>query len=358
MPEREPTTNASLPLADLNSINEVAGADLRRLKGAHFFITGGTGYIGRWLLESLCNANRQLKLQIKATVLSRRPGDFAKRNPHLARDECLKLVEGDVRDFSINGEKYSHLIHGATDIAANTSDLDLFHVAVTGSRHIMNFARAHGVENVLLLSSGAVYGQFPDGVARASEALPCVANVSSQRSAYGLGKIASEWLINTYGQQWGLSCKSARLFAQIGPNLPLDAHFAAGNFIRDVLQREPITIRGNGSALRSYMYAIDMVTWLWAILVRGQAASVYNVGSEQAVSIQDLARTVNRVAGANEGNIRQLGRPDEGVAPSHYLPDTTLARKELGLELTVPLEDAVRRTLHWSRLRQRSLAYD
>lgn len=338
------------PITDIEAIAQTARADLMALREARIFITGGTGYIGRWLLESLCHANRALDLKLEATVLSRRPTEFARKHPHLASDKCINLIAGDVRNFTCCHQGFSHLIHAATDVVASTTALDIFDVTVTGTKHVLEFARSQGVGEVLLLSSGAVYGQFPDHIKRAPESLPCLPDVTTQLGSYGLGKIATEWLGNTYGQQYGFSCKSARVFAQIGPYLQLDAHFAAGNFIRDVLQGESIVIKGDGTAQRSYMYATDMVTWLLAILVRGRAGSAYNVGSEYGVSIQKLAETIVCVAGEEKVDLKVLGHPVPGAASSKYIPDTTLAMKELGLSITVPFEDAIRRTLKWYRL--------
>jgi len=161
--------------------------------------------------------------------------------------------------------------------------------------------------------------------------------------------IATEWLGNTYGQTYGLACKSARIFAQIGPGLALDAHFAVGNFIRDALRGEPIVIKGDGTSLRSYMYATDLIIWLWAILIRGQAGGAYNVGAELGISIKELAAIVARVSGAPALGVQILGQPAPGAAPSRYVPDTTLARSTLGLALTVSLEEAIRRTSAWHR---------
>jgi len=346
------TPNLALPrapAADVETITAIARADLLALCSARVFMTGGTGYIGRWLLESLCHANRALDLQLKVTVLSRRPRAFAERYPHLASDPAVTLIMGDVRHFQCDLDGFTHIIHAATDVVASTPPLEVFDVTTQGTRRVLEFARRQGACAVLLLSSGAVYGPIPDTVARASEALPCVPDVTSAHNAYGLGKIATEWLGNTYGLAYGFACKSARVFAQIGPYLELDAQFAAGNFMRDALRGESIVIKGDGAPLRSYMYATDLVVWLWAILVRGQAGRAYNVGSDQGISIRALAETIVQISGVAGMGIQILGQPAPGAAPPRYVPDTRLARQSLDLSITVPLEEALARTLEWHR---------
>jgi len=346
-------STSAAPLSDVEVITDAAQQDLRQMEGARLFITGGTGYIGRWLLESICHANWVLKLQMSVTVLSRRPKVFIDRFPHLALDPAVTLVEGDVRNFDVGSDSFTHVVHAATDVIAESSALDMFDVTVAGTRNVLEFSRTHGVRNVLLLSSGAVYGSRPESPERISEATPCVADVSDPRNAYALGKITTEWLGNTYGLQYGLNCTSARVFAQLGPYLELGAHFAAGNFIRDALSGDEILIKGDGTTSRSYMYSTDLVTWLWAILNRGVPGRAYNVGSEFAVSIRELAQMVARAAGVEEARIKVLGRPVRGVAPARYVPDTETIREELGVKLTVPLEDALSRTLVWHQNQMR-----
>jgi nucleoside-diphosphate-sugar epimerase len=143
----------------------------------------------------------------------------------------------------------------------------------------------------------------------------------------------------------------ARCFAFVGPYLPLDAHFAIGNFIGDAIGGGPIAVRGDGTAVRSYLYAADLVEWLVTILLRGRSGQAYNVGSEEGVSIIELARRVAAVAGESSSNgplaVEVAGAPTAGAAPDHYLPDCGRAREELGLRETTPLEEAIRRTIRF-----------
>jgi len=134
----------------------------------------------------------------------------------------------------------------------------------------------------------------------------------------------------------------------VGPLLPLDANYAVGNFIRDVLKGGPVRIAGDGTPYRSYLYAADLAVWLWTILLRGKAAFPYNVGSPHDLTIADLARTViGAVAPGTRMEIARQAVP--GVPPLRYVPGTTLAEQELGVRALVSMEQGIRRTVEWHR---------
>jgi dTDP-glucose 4,6-dehydratase len=131
----------------------------------------------------------------------------------------------------------------------------------------------------------------------------------------------------------------------------LDGGFAVGNLVRDALAHEVLRINGDGTPLRSYLDATDLTCWLWTLLVRGQGCRAYNVGSEQAVSIAELAEAVAEVS-AEQGSrpaIHLARQPEPGRLPERYIPSTARARQELGLEQTVSLRDSLRRMLSWHR---------
>jgi dTDP-glucose 4,6-dehydratase len=169
---------------------------------------------------------------------------------------------------------------------------------------------------------------------------------NDSKSAYSEGKRAAEILCSIYQQQFGLKTGIARLFALLGPYLSLNIHFAAGNFIFDAIQGKTVVVNGNGRPCRSYLYASDLVVWLWHILIRGEARKPYNVGSDESVSIGDLAERISQILGT--GKFEILGAPDTGWNPGRYVPDVSLIKRELGLYRTVSLEEAIRRTALWN----------
>jgi len=324
---------------DMAAVSRALAPLWPRLAGARIFMTGGTGFIGRWMLEALARADTD----IEVTVLSRDPAAFAARVPHLARR--FRLVPGDVTGFALPDGRFTHVIHAATDASAalNASDpRRMFDTIVTGTRHALDFAVERGAERFFFLSSGAVYGAQPWEVTHVAEDWLGGPDQRDPRSAYGEGKRAAEMLCAIYGKQFGLDVVNARIFALLGPLLSLDIHFAAGNFIRDAIAGRTIRVEGAGTAVRSYLYAADLTVWLWTLLISGDRGAVFNVGSEEAVSVADLARRTATLLGAPAVEI--LGRPDPGWNPGRYVPSTAAIRGSLGLSPTTSLDEAIRRT--------------
>lgn len=334
---------------DLAFILESTEAVFKNLKGAHIFITGGTGFIGRWLLESLRYANMHLKLNIKATILTRNIKQFERNSPHLAHDSQFHLIEGDVINFVYDQINYSHFIHAATDASAELNEQNpvlMFNTVVEGTNHILNFAKEKKPERFLYLSSGAVYGQQPIEMERVKEDWLGAPNCNEPRNAYAEGKRAAEMLCAVYGRQHKIHIAIARIFALLGPHLSLDIHFAAGNFIKDAMEGKKILVKGNGKPYRSYLYAGDLTVWLWHMLERATPNQSYNVGSDESISVEELAKLTALTLG-NVG-YEILGKEDLGWNLGRYVPDTSLIQKDLQLKRTVSLEDAILRTALWN----------
>jgi dTDP-glucose 4,6-dehydratase len=325
--------------------NEVWAA----LRGARMFMTGGTGLIGRWMLESLRYADRRLDLDVQVTVLTRSAAAFAGKAPELAVWPALKLMEGDALDFESPAGDFTHIIHAATDASAELNERDprrMFDVVVDGTRRALDLAVEKKPRRFFYLSSGAVYGQQPFEMEHVAESYMGGPDCTEPRAAYAEGKRAAEMLCAIYAKQFGLDIATARIFALLGPHLTLDIHFAAGNFISDAMAGRPVTVKSTGKACRSYLYLADLTTWLWQIMVRAPAGAAYNVGSEEWVSMGELAERVAVLLA--DGAFVIEGREDIGWNPGRYVPDTSLARRELGLKAATSLDEAIRRTALWN----------
>lgn len=336
-----------LPDEDLAEIVDRARADLETLRGARVLVTGATGFFGTWLVGALLAADEALGLGLRVTGLARAPASLAERFVDAARRGALELRAADARAFApAAAERWTHVIHAATAASARLNEADpreMFEVALHGTSRILDVAREHGARRVLLTSSGAVYGRQPPEVSHADESALRGPDPLDPTNAYAEGKRGAE-LLAAIAAQRGLAVSIARGFAFVGPLLPLDAHFAIGNFLRDGLAGGPIVIAGDGTPLRSYLYVTDLVEWLLAILVRGQGGRAYNVGSEHALSIAALA---DRVAAHFGVAVERRRTPEPGAAPARYVPSTARARGELGLSEHVGLDEAIARTARW-----------
>jgi nucleoside-diphosphate-sugar epimerase len=206
-----------------------------------------------------------------------------------------------------------------------------------------------------LTSSGAVYGKQPPDLTRVSEDFTGGPDPLDPNSAYAEGKRTAELLCALAAKNTGLQAKIARCFTFVGPYMKLDAHFAIGNFIRDQLQEASICVSGDGTPVRSYMYASDLMIWLWTILFRGESCHAYNVGSEEEVSIAELAREVAGFGSAGKP-VHVFGMASEGAPVARYVPNTARAQRELGLRCSVPLRAAIERTLEWNHTQQGDLS--
>jgi dTDP-glucose 4,6-dehydratase len=340
---------AKLPTEDLDHVLEHAGDALRTLAGERLFITGGTGFVGKWLVESLLCANDRLNLGVSTVLLTRRPDRFLLQSPHLARHPAVRLLHGNVANFEFPSGNFAYLIHAATEPHCDPTPqhpLGTFDRDIEGTRRVLDFAKSHGVHRLLFTSSGAVYGKQPPDLTHVPEEYTGAPLSVDTCSAYGQAKRVSEFLCAMYARQFGFSAIIARLFAFVGPHLPLDLNFAIGNFIGDVLAGQAIRINGDGTPYRSYLYAADLAVWLWTILAQGESARPYNIGSPEAVTILDLARTVAQVT-APQTPIEIATEPKLGIPAARYVPCTRRAETELSLFPQIPLPDAISRTLNW-----------
>ncbi|MEI9974824.1 MAG: NAD-dependent epimerase/dehydratase family protein [Ignavibacteriota bacterium] len=341
---------------DLDHILQHTEGLWQDLRGERVFLTGGTGFVGTWLLESLLWANRRLDLGVRCTVLTRDAAAFERRAPHLAYDRAVMTLAGHATSFDFPDGTFSCVIHAATEkpfAASPDRPYSTFRADVDATTRVLEFVSRCHAHRMLFTSSGAVYGPQPASILHVSENYPGAPSATDVRTAYGQAKRASEFLCCSASQAQGFGVAMARLFTFVGPHLPLDVHYAVGNFLRDVLEGGPIRVAGDGTPYRSYLYAADLAAWLWTMLLRAPSGVPFNVGSSQEISIADLAcRVVESVSPETEVHIAGTSVP--GAPASRYVPDTRRAAQVLGLQSWIPLEEGIRRTYDW-HVRQRAM---
>lgn len=310
----------------------------------HIFLTGGTGFFGRALLRHWMILDSVGTAAPIVTVLSRTPGLFLKNNPEFSPLPWLRLVEGDIdapETLPLN-MSFTHILHAAADstLGPQLTPLQRHDQIVNGTRNLLELALRCNAQRFLLTSSGGVYGAQPSHLDRLPENWHGMPDPLNAANAYGVAKRAAEHLCGLYSEAFGLHTVIARCFAFVGPDLPLNAHFAIGNFIRDALWCEDITVNGDGKPLRSFLDQRDLAHWLITVLLHGQFAQAYNVGSDHAISIADLAHLVRDTL-APDKVVHLLGQPTLNGSRNLYVPDIKKSQDVLSLKVKIPLKDAI-----------------
>ncbi len=343
-----------LPERDLQEILTLAPTSFESLQNARIFITGGTGFFGHWLLESLLYAHQRLGLGVQATVLTRNAEGFRVKSPHIAAHPAIALLEGDIRTFRFPAKPHTHIVHAATDSGGQQAERPAYELAesiLEGTRRVLQFAHHTGATRLLYTSTGAVYGRSTT-LQHTPETYTGGPDPLQLASSYDEAKRMAEHLCVAYAHGTALRPVIARCFAFVGPHLPLDAHFAIGNFIGAALRNDRIHIKGDGTPRRSWLYMSDLAAWLWTLLAQGAPNRAYNVGSDEGYTIAEAAHlTANTLRPDGHGGstlpIQVDGTPNPAAPLNSYVPAIGRAHDELGLRVTVPLGEALRRTAAW-----------
>lgn len=318
------------------------------MRGSRLLLTGATGFVGTHLLESVRHAHARIGADLRVIAPVRVPGRLHARLPWTKDAPWLELVQGDVRWFAPPSGSIDLVIHSANTASPSEIAEDpggISRMVIEGSTRTYSLAAAAGARHMLQLSSGSVYGSHVTPSKPIVEDDPGEPRGDGPAERLARAKRDAELaLLAASRESSGPAVVFARGFALAGPWLPLDSAFAFGNFIGAALRGAPIVVSGDGTPVRSYLYSGDLVVWLWTLLLKGASTRAYNVGSAHAVTIGELAHRVAALLGTR---VEVVGVPVPGAKAHYHVPDLGRVRHELGLEETVPLNDAIVRTARW-----------
>jgi len=331
------------PLEDIHAVLRDTPGIWEEMRGGRVLLLGGTGFVGRWLLESFLAANEAFSLKASAVVVTRSPERLATVAPHLSSEPAVQVLRGELTRGRFPDGPFTHVIHAATaeGYSAQAAQAEAM---VRGAVRLTRFAVEHEATALLLVSSGAVYDRMGRGPARIAEEQAVFLDALAPGRFYGECRRFMEALCCEAARGSGLRVKIARGFGFIGPGMRMDGRFAVMDFISDALSGGPVVVGNTGRARRSLLYASDLATWLWTILFRGGAERPYNMGSEHGCTIAQIARLVAKSVGGQVPVVIQ-GNPEPAGGRIQYVPDTSRARLELGLHARVGIEEAVQKTL-------------
>lgn len=309
------------------------------LSGHHLFVTGGTGFLGRTLLDYIDECAREHGTDFRVTVMTRDPQTFVHRWSRYDHMPWLRFTAGALHQFPSADKSVTDVIHAAGQSHVDMDPAAWIADTVSGARGALEWTIASGATRFVLISSGAVYGQQPPEISGFKESFQSAPDPALISSVYGQAKRIAEQLCTVYRDRYGLSTCVARCFALVSPHVPLNGKFAIGNFIRDALQSDAIVISGDGEAVRTYLYGRDAAHWILTMLLRGKGGEAYNVGSDEPISIRQLAELVAaQLAPQKSICTRAILKSDE--LRQLYVPDIDKA-KSLGLRVETPLPEAI-----------------
>ncbi|MCS6242777.1 MAG: NAD(P)-dependent oxidoreductase [Opitutus sp.] len=329
---------------------------LDSLRGQHLFISGGTGFLGTWLLELIKVLNERHSFGLRVTVYSRHARSFAAKLPHLGQMDGVRFEEGDIRYFTELPRDVRYIIHAAalTDRRLLASQPSA--VAEVNSIGIQRLLKAanllEDLHKFVLLSSGLVYGAQPWDLPSINESFAGPMRCDDVNAVYAESKRFSEVVAQSSISETKLPIVTLRPFAFVGPYQSLQLPWAVTDFIRDSFTGGPIRIMGDGTTVRSLMYASDYAFWVLAALAKGRPRETYNIGSAEPVDLASLAKMITQ--SFNPSPEIRTGLGQKGHERNRLIPDIGKAKRDLNLEVTVPLAEAIQRTINWNRYTQSS----
>lgn len=318
--------------------------ELAQLAESRVVITGASGFIGSWLSSVLHVANLELSLNMSLLFLT------GKSNKNLLsfQEESSYWKSIDFKRSPVDLEfGYTHAIHCSTPSNFNSGSLNpvIAEKVSTNSFKTLLKDAANSKNNPVLLhlSSGGVYKGSHDykkyGI---SERSPLRENLMG--SNYNATKLELESAVNQATAEGYIRGSNPRLFAFYGPRLPIDAHFAIGNFMRDAFTRQSIKILGNPESIRSYMYPTDLINALIKILVDPEINPI-NIGSKQPRTLFDTAMAVSKIF-----NNCPIEIADKKDSPSSYFPKIDYAETRYNFNEKISFEDGLETWRKWLEL--------
>jgi nucleoside-diphosphate-sugar epimerase len=291
--------------SDLEEICLESEQFFSHFKNKSILVAGATGFIGSWLIATLEHMNLTRKANIEVVALSRRGNiDGTKKN-------ATRHLLLDVGKAEINfPEEFDCIFNAITPSSSQHGGLDprqVLDASISGTANLLQLAARNSGTCFINLSSGIVAKRLNDSDL----------DLDKPSDAYLLGKRKAEELVQNAIDNGGVQGKNLRLYAFAGPGIPLDQHFAVGNFMSNAKNRKPIQIKGNPDTIRSYLYPTDLVINILKSTVEG-TESLLEVGSRVPINMAELANLVNRVTG-NNGVIQNPNYGDSDV----YFPNST-----------------------------------
>lgn len=306
-------------------------------------IIGGTGFFGKSILTFLLSNSHSIN---SITIAGRSAKNFEKLYPAYGDISNINFQVVDILENlgELSGT-FTHIIHAAADSTNVThlSYMDRYNQIINGTLSVLEFLRhKHPNAKLLYISSGGVYGNMPTHMNAFKEDCMTSHDPINPSNVYSISKRSAENLCAIYSEAYSCNISIARCFSFSGVDLPLDVHFAIGNFVHNAISNEDILIHGDGLSVRSYLDQNDLAEWILTICKKDNFdLNVYNIGSDEKIDIKSLANLVVKVSNKNI-NVKILNKKDNSLKKSVYIPDITKIKNTMNLEIKTSLKESIK----------------
>ncbi|EDZ64035.1 putative dTDP-glucose 4-6-dehydratase [beta proteobacterium KB13] len=328
--------------------------DLVFLKNTKIVIIGGTGFLGSWIAELVLVLNLKHSFSIKLYIIANDIDNFKESKQHLCNHSFIELINSDVRSLIDLPSDADYIINAASspDTRIHASKpFDTASIISDGIIKILNAClRLSNLRKIIHLSSGLIANPINkmQGISEKSSNIFDFKNDSS--NIYQCSKIYSEALCNSARSQLRLPITILRPFNFMGPYQKLSSPWAHTSLLNDAINSRILNIKGDGEIVRSYLYGADAAFWTLKFLVSGNIGGVYNIGSDQPISLKELAKKISYHSGLSD-KIKINHFLDNTKINKYFYPDLTLIKKEFSLTVTIPIDDSIKKTISWHRLK-------
>jgi nucleoside-diphosphate-sugar epimerase len=322
-------------------------------KDQTILITGGTGFMGKWLAEMINYINETTDNNTQLILLARDIAKFEVEMSHLANKPYISMIRQDIRNLHDLPKNINYIVHAAgspdnrTHVSQPVLTIETFY---KGTQCLLDAAsRLPHLKKIVHISSNQVYGsnELDQNIKETYWGKLDTNNI------YAESKRIAETLCFAYKNQFKLPVLIVRPFALVGPYHYLEKPWAINSFIRDGILGSPIRILGSGLTIRSYLYGSDMAYWLLKSLLMGQVGETYNLGSKEAISLNDLAEKVKQLINNNKVEIVSKSSKEEYFNISKQVPDTNKISMALNVEESYTLTESINRTIVWNKLNKK-----
>lgn len=336
---------------DLARIVTALGEDAQTLNGKTILISGGSGFLGRYIVAVFDRLNKTV-LQQPCTVISVDNMLTGSRQTTHLDAAHIHQVEADIRQPFTPDRPVDFIIHAA-GIAApvhyKKHPIETIEAAFVGAKNLLELARAQQVKSFLFFSSSEIYGDPDPAFVPTPEHYRGNVACIGPRACYDESKRLTETLCSTYAERYGVPVKIVRPFNVYGPGMTPHDHRVIPAFLTAALSGKSLPVHSSGTQTRTFCYITDGIVGYLKALLSDENGEAFNIGNPQPeLSMGDLAGRVAALFGPSV-DVEHVPYPSDYPAeePVRRCPDITKARTRLGFEPAIGLDEGLLRTKTW-----------